>query len=144
MANGKHKPRGYANRTPWRDAIREVPAAWLEDEACRSSSPSSLLAAWKRDRGGVPAHIMLDMLRRRIRDQYPELIGTAPPAAGLHRAQDMLTEIWAGTGATGKRNPTWQLVEGVVRMAWEHVAARAKPDQQDHAHEPRAREPGLQ
>jgi hypothetical protein len=49
---------GYASRTPWLEAIREVPSAWLEDEAKHSPSPHSLLAAWKGERG-VPAHVML-------------------------------------------------------------------------------------
>ncbi len=44
MAKVKRKPGGYANRTPWPDAIREVPAAWLEDAAQSSPSPASLLA----------------------------------------------------------------------------------------------------
>lgn len=131
MAEVKGKPGGYANRTPWPDAIREVPAAWLEDEARRSPSPASLLAAWKNRRGGVPAHVMLAMLRRRVRQQYPELIHTIPVAAALHRAQEMLKEIWTMAGDAGERHPTWQLVEGVSQMAWERLAAgRADRDTQ--------------
>jgi hypothetical protein len=69
---------GYARRTPWLEAIREVPSAWLEDEAKHSSSPHSLLAAWKGDRG-VPAHVMLTLLRRRLREHNPELMQTIRP-----------------------------------------------------------------
>lgn len=118
------KPRrrgGHANPTPWRDAIREVPAAWLEDEAQKSSSPSSLLSSWKGGRGGVPAHIMLSMLRRRVRERYPGLQRALPPAAELHRAQDIVRNIWTQTGPAGRSNPTWRLVMGVLRMAWQQM-----------------------
>ncbi len=123
MAKVKGKPGGDANRTPWPDAIREVPAAGLEEAARRSPSPASLLAAWKNRGGGVPAHVMLAMLRRRVREQYPELIHTIPVAAALHRAQELLTEIWTRAGDAGERHPTWQLVEGVIQMAGERLAA---------------------
>ena len=131
MAKVKGKPGGYANRTPWPDAIREVPAAWLEDAARRSPSPTSLLSAWKAPSGGVPAHVMLAMLRRRVREQYPELVHTIPVAAALHRAQEMLREIWTMAGDAAERHPTWQLVEGVMQMAGERLAAsRADRDTQ--------------
>jgi hypothetical protein len=125
MTKRKRRTIGHANRTPWPDAIREVPAAWLEDEAQKSPSPSSLLSSWKGGRGGVPAHIMLEMLRRRIRDRYHELQRAVPPAAELHRAQDILRNIWAVAGPAGRSNPTWRLVVGVLRMAWQQMADRA-------------------
>jgi hypothetical protein len=73
---------GYARRTPWLEAIREVPSTWLEDEAKHSPSPHFLLAAWKGERG-VPAHVMLTLLRRRLREHNPELMKTTFPAARL-------------------------------------------------------------
>lgn len=35
----------------------------------------------------------------------------------LQRAHDMLAELWARTGGTGERLPTWRLVEGFLRLA---------------------------
>jgi hypothetical protein len=119
-----HSP--HKHRTPWPDAIREVPAAWLEDQARRSPSPSSLLSSWKGGRGGVPAHVMLEMLRRRIRDRYPALLRSVPPAAELHRAEDILKNLWAATGRAGRSNPTWRAVMGVLVLAQQQVAARAE------------------
>ena len=112
----------YANRTPWSEASREVPAAWLEDEARTSTSPYSLLASWKGSRGGVPSHVMIKMLRRRLREYEPDAMRTAGPPARLQRAQDMLAEIWERAGVAGERHPVWRLVEGLLRMALERTA----------------------
>ena len=111
------KPHGYANRTPWPEASREVPVTWLEDEAKTSSSPYSLLASWKGSRGGVPSHVMIKLLRRRLRECQPDLVNAVIPPARLQRAQDMLTEIWARTDGAGEKHPVWRLVEGLLRMA---------------------------
>ena len=121
------KSHGYANRTPWSEAIREVPATWLEDEARSSPSPYSLLASWKGSRGGVPSHVMIKMLRRRLREYQPDVIGTVIPPARLQRAQDMLTEIWAGTGGAGEKHPVWRLIQGLLRMALDRVET-VRPD----------------
>jgi hypothetical protein len=118
------KSHGYKSRTPWLEAIREVPSAWLEDEAKNSSSPYSLLASWKGQRGGVPSHVMIKLIRRRLREYSPELVQTALPPASLQRAQDMLKEIWARTGRAGDRQRIWRLVEGLLRMVSEHVGGR--------------------
>ena len=115
------KSHGYANRTPWSEASREVPATWLEDEARSSPSPYSLLASWKGRRGGVPSHVMIKLLRRRLRECQPDLMDTVIPPARLQRAQDMLTEIWTRTGGTGERHPVWRLIEGLLRMALDRV-----------------------
>jgi hypothetical protein len=115
---------GFSNRTPWVEAIREVPAAWLADEARRSPSPYSLLASWKGSRGGVPSHVMLQLLRRRLRESQPELINVALPPARLQRAQDMLTEIWTRTGEGSDR--VWRVVEGALRFV--QGTARIEPD----------------
>ena len=85
MPTGNPRKSRHALSTPWTDAIREVPEAWLEDRAKQSPSPASLLGAWK-GRGGVPAYVMLEMLRRRIRDRYPAGPGAVPHPAELHRA----------------------------------------------------------
>ena len=123
----KKQRRGlHKHRTPWPDAIREVPGAWLEDKARRSPSPSSLLSSWKGGRGGVPAHVMLEMLRRRIRDRYPALLRSVPPAAELHRAENILRNLWAATGRAGRSNPTWRAVMGVLVLAQQQIAARAE------------------
>jgi hypothetical protein len=98
MSKRKDKSHGHANRTPWRVAAREVPAAWLEDEAKHSPSPYSLLASWKGGRGGGPSHVMIKLLRRRLREEYPELMGTSLPPTRLQRAHDMLKMIWHGPG----------------------------------------------
>lgn len=117
----------HKHRTPWPDAILEVPAAWLEDKSRRSPSASSLLSSWKGGRGGVPAHVMLEMLRRRIHDRYPALLRSAPPAADLNRAQDIVKSLWAATGRAGKSDPTWRTVMGVLLLAQQQIAARAEP-----------------
>jgi len=52
----------YANRTPWQEATREV--TYLLRRILR----------WchgKAPRGGVPSHVMLKLLRRRLRERYP-------------------------------------------------------------------------
>ena len=123
------KPRGAAHkhRTPWPDAILEVPAAWLEDKSRRSPSAASLLSSWKGGRGGVPAHVMLEMLRRRIHDRYPALLRSAPPAAELNRAQDIVKSLWIATGRAGKSHPTWRAVMGVLALAQQQIADRAEP-----------------
>lgn len=123
MSKRSARSHGYANRTPWQDATREVPATWLEEEARSSPSPYSLLASWKGERGGVPSHVMIKLLRRRLVEQYPELMKTAPPPAGLQIAQDRLKQIWARAGDVGERHPLWRLVESVLRVASEQMAA---------------------
>lgn len=125
----KQRRRAHKHRTPWPDAIREVPAAWLEDKAKRSPSPSSLLSSWKGGRGGVPAHVMLEMLRRRIRDCYPALLRSVPPAAELHRAENIIRTLWAATGRASRSNPTWRAVMGVLVLAQQQIAARAEMNQ---------------
>jgi hypothetical protein len=120
----------YANRTPWSEASREVPAAWLEDEARNSTSPYSLLASWKGSRGGVPSHVMIKMLRRRLREYEPDTIRAVGPPARLQRAQDMLAEIWEEAGAAGERHPVWRLVEGLLKMALDRTAT--VPAASDH------------
>ena len=123
------KPRlaAHKHRTPWPDAILEVPAAWLEDKSRRSPSAASLLSSWKGGRGGVPAHVMLEMLRRRIHDRYPALLRSAPPAAELNRAQDIVKNLWAATGRAGKNHPTWRAVMAVLALAQQQVGAQAEP-----------------
>jgi hypothetical protein len=114
----------HKHRTPWPDAILEVPAAWLEDKSRRSPSAASLLSSWKGGRGGVPAHVMLEMLRRRIHDRYPALLRSAPPAAELNRAQDIVKSVWAATGRAGKGHPTWRAVMGVLALAQQQIGVR--------------------
>jgi hypothetical protein len=121
MSNQSVRSHGYANRTPWREATREVPSAWLEEEARSSSSPYSLLASWKGERGGVPSHVMVKLLRRRLVEQFPELMNVAPPPPRLQIAQDMLRQIWARAGEAGERHPLWRLVESVLRAATEQM-----------------------
>jgi len=133
------KPRvkspGYANRTPWSEASREVPAAWLEDEAKNSPSPYSLLSSWKGSRGGVPSHVMIKMLRRRLSEYEPDPMKTMMSPPRLHRAQEMLTEIWERTGGAGEKHPVWRLVEGLLRMALDRVGTvRAAPDHLERIH----------
>jgi hypothetical protein len=122
----------YANRTPWPDASREVPASWLEDEARCSTSPYSLLASWKGSRGGVPSHVMLKMLRRRLREYEPDAPRTITSPARLQRAQDMLAEIWVRSGPVGEKHPSWRLVEGLLRMALDRVAPLQAAPASDH------------
>jgi hypothetical protein len=123
------KSHGHANRTPWSEAVREVPAAWLEDEARNSPSPYSLLASWKGIRGGVPSHVMLKLLRRRLREFQPELMSTTMPPARLQRAQDTLKEIWVQVAGAGGTHPVWRLVEGVLRLALDRLGTiRPEPD----------------
>jgi hypothetical protein len=132
MTNRSVKSHGYANRTPWSEAAREVPPAWLEDEAKNSPSPYSLLASWKGGRGGVPSHVMIKLLRRRLSECQPDLMKTAMPAARLQRAQDTLKEIWARAGEAGEKHPIWRLVEGVLRMALDRMGTvRVEPDHPD-------------
>lgn len=123
MSTRRVKSQGYADRTPWQEATREVPSAWLEDEARKSPSPYSLLASWKGPRGGVPSHVMIKLLRRRLRESYPELKKTTFPPASLQRAQDRLKQIWARVGKAGERHPSWRLVEGLLRMVSESLGA---------------------
>jgi hypothetical protein len=126
---------GYASRTPWLEAIREVPSAWLEDEARTSPSPYSLLASWKGDRG-VPAHVMLTLLRRRLREHNPELMKSTFPAARLQRTQDMLEEIWGRAGKAGAKHPTWRLVEALLRLVRDHLEpAQARPEREQPRHD---------
>lgn len=124
MSNQSVGSHGYANRTPWSEATREVPAAWLEEEARNSSSPYSLLASWKGVRGGVPSHVMIKLLRRRLAEQYPELSRTPPPPPRLQMAQDMIRRIWTRTGEEGERHPLWRLIESVLRAASEQLATK--------------------
>jgi len=123
MGNRTVRHHGYANRTPWGEATREVPSAWLENEASSSSSPYALLASWKGSRGGVPAHVMIKLLRRRLRELHPDLMNRPLPAPRLQRAQDVLQEIWARTGTSGEKHPVWRLVEGMLRMALDRVGS---------------------
>ena len=129
MNKRSDKSHGHANRTPWSEAIREVPAAWLEDEARKSSSPYSLLASWKGARGGVPSHVMLKLLRRRLREFQPDVMSPAMPPARLQRAQDMLKRIWAQASGPAGTHPVWRLVEGVLHLALDRlVIPRPEPD----------------
>ncbi len=130
MTSRTIRPQGYANRTPWQEAIQEVPVAWLEDEAKRSTSPYSLLASWKGPRGGVPSHVMIKLLRRRISEDHPELLRTVLPPGRLQRTEDMLKGIWAKTGEANGKHPVWRLVESLIRLAWEHLGGdRVDPSQ---------------
>lgn len=129
MTKPSVKSHGFANRTPWSEATREVPSAWLEDEAKKSSSPYSLLSSWKGDRGGVPSHVMIKLLRRRLSENQPDLMKAALPAARLQRAQDMLREIWARAGEASEKDRVWRLVEGVLRLALDRLGTvRVEPD----------------
>ncbi len=120
---------GFANRTPWSEATREVPSAWLEDEAKKSPSPYSLLYSWRSSRGGVPAYVMLRLLRRRLREHQPDLMNAVLPPARLQRAQDMLNEIWARAGEDKDRGRVWRLVESVLRLALDRMGTvRVEPD----------------
>ena len=126
------KSHGCANRTPWAEASREVPAVWLEDEARNSPSPYSLLASWKGARGGVPSHVMIKLLRRRLRECQPGVPKTASPPPRLQRAQDMLAEIWARVGGAGEKHPVWRLVEGLLRISLDRVTTdQTAPDPAD-------------
>ena len=134
MTEGRNsaKSRGYANRTPWDEATREVPSAWLEDEARSSSSPYSLLASWKGNRGGVPSHVMIKLLRRRLQEYPSDGTTMTPQPARLQRAQDLLKEIWARAGVAGEKHPVWRLVEGMLRMARDRMETpRAEPGPAD-------------
>ena len=141
MMNSRVKSHGYANRTPWSEASREVPAVWLEDEARNSPSPYSLLASWKGARGGVPSHVMIKMLRRRLGECQPDLMKSSSPPPRLQRAQDMLAEIWARVGGAGEKHPVWRLVEGLLRISLDRVTtvrpapahADPEPIRVDHA-----------
>jgi hypothetical protein len=131
MTKPSVKSQGFANRTPWAEAIREVPSAWLEDETRKSPSPYSLLSSWKGGRGGVPAHVMIKLLRRRLRENHPALMNAAPPPARLQRAQDMLEELWARAGEANETNRgrVWRLVEGALRLTLNRLGTvRVEPD----------------
>jgi hypothetical protein len=131
MTKPSVKSQGFANRTPWAEAIREVPSAWLEDEAKKSPSPYSLLSSWKGGRGGVSTHVMIKLLRRRLRENHPDLMNAARPPARLQRAQDMLEELWARVGEANETNRerVWRLVEGVLRLALDRLGTvRVEPD----------------
>lgn len=131
MTKPSVKSQGFANRTPWSEAIREVPAAWLEDETKKSPSPYSLLASWKGGRGGVPAYVMIKLLRRRLRETQPDLMNAALPPARLQRAQDMLEEIWARAEEASEKDGgrVWRVVESVLRLALDRMGtARVEPD----------------
>jgi len=122
---------GVRGSNPWAEAIREVPSAWLEDETRKSPSPYSLLSSWKGGRGGVPAHVMIKLLRRRLRENHPDLMNAAPPPARLQRAQDMLEELWARAGEANETNRgrVWRLVEGVLRLTLDRLGTvRVEPD----------------
>jgi len=108
--------RAASHGTPWDEAVREVPSAWLEAEAKHSPSPYTLLAAWRGDRG-VPAHVMLKLLRRRLADSGADLTRSPFPPPRLQRAHDILAELWARTGGSDERHPIWQLVELFLRVA---------------------------
>ncbi|HKW90276.1 MAG TPA: hypothetical protein VJX92_00165 [Methylomirabilota bacterium] len=134
MTKRRSSSGGYANRTPWDEATREVPAAWLEDEARHSSSPYSLLASWKGNRGGVPSHVMIKLLRRRLQEYPPDMTTITPQPARLQRAQDMLKEIWARSGAASEKHPVWRLVEGMLRLALDRVEVpHGPPGEPDQA-----------
>lgn len=125
----------YASPTPWQEAIREVPSTGLEDEARRSPSLHSLLATWTGDRG-VPSHVMLKLLRRRLGAHDPEVMKAPLPAAQLQRAEDMLGEIWARVSGTGAQHPTWRLVEALLRMARDQMEpGQARPDRKPPYHD---------
>jgi hypothetical protein len=131
MTKPSVKSQGFANRTPWAEAIREVPSAWLEDETKKSSSPHSLLSSWKGGRGGVPAHVMITLLRRRLRENRPGPMNVALSPARLQGAQDMLEELWARAGGANETNRgrVWSLVEGVLRLALDRMGTvRVEPD----------------
>jgi hypothetical protein len=70
---------------------------------------------------------MLEMLRRRIHDRYPALLRSAPPAAELNRAQDIVKSLWAATGRAGKSHPTWRAVMGVLALAQQQIEVRDEP-----------------
>ena len=120
--------RAASHSTPWAEAVREVSSAWLEEEAGRSRAPRTLLAAW-RDRG-VPAHVMLKLLRRRLGDVAADLTQSPFLTPRLQQAHDMLAELWARTGGAGERHPTWRQVESFLRLASAHLdRAREKSAQ---------------
>jgi len=108
--------RASSHGTPWDEAVREVPSAWLETEAKHSPSPYTLLAAWRGDRG-VPAYVMLKLLRRRLADSRADLTRSPFPAPPLQRAHDILAKLWARTGGRNERHPIWQLVELFLQVA---------------------------
>ncbi len=108
--------RGASHGTPWKEAVQEVPPAWLEAEAKRSPSPHTLLSAWRGDRG-VPAHVMLKLLQRRLGESPADLTRSPFLAPPLQRAHDRLNELWARTGGRGERHPIWRLVVDFLRIA---------------------------
>jgi hypothetical protein len=65
---------------------------------------------------------MLKLLRRHLRERYPELKKTTFPAARLQRAQDRLKQIWARVGS--ERHPSWRLVERLLRMVSDDLGPR--------------------
>ena len=80
------------------------------------------------------AHVMIKLLRRRLREHYPELMDIPLPAARLQRALDMLAEIWARAGDSAGKHPIWRLVEGLLRLARDH-SVQAKPDGDQSPHD---------
>ncbi len=108
--------RARSHGIPWDEAVREVSSARLEAEAKRSPSPYSLLAAWRGERG-VPSHVMLKLLRRRLGESHADLTRSPFLAAPLQRAHDMLAKLWVRTGGRGTRHPVWWLVEAFLQVA---------------------------
>ncbi len=79
----------------------------------------------------MPAHVMIKLLRRRLRENHPALMNAAPPPARLQRAQDMLEELWARAGEANETNRgrVWRLVEGVLRLTLDRLGTvRVEPD----------------
>ena len=74
--------------------------------------------------------MMIKLLRRRLRENPPDLMNAPPPPARLQRAQDMLEEIWARAGEVNETNRArvWRLVEGVLRLALDRLGTvRVEP-----------------
>ena len=80
-----------------------------------------------RQRWRARARDARDAERRRIHDRYPALLRSAPPAAELNRAQDILKSLWAATGRAGKSHPTWRAVMGVLALAQQQIEVRDEP-----------------
>lgn len=129
MTKRSVKSHGYANRTPWSEATREVPSAWLGRRSKALLFPlfsAGLVEGQPRwsavacdDEAAAPA--------TQRRPAGPSQAGTAggPPAA----RQDMLQEIWERAEEAGEKDPVWRLVEGVLRLALDRVrTVRVEPD----------------